>query len=89
MKQLFKHGDLLYLVNRVMQLHQFHDKTGTFNNEKLKTWKEWLGCDHVLKHNEVYLFVETIPEHEFEELPQWDKEHALDLVLNNILEEDK
>ena len=70
MKQLFKHGELLYLVNRVMPLHQFHDKKGVFNNEKMKVWKEWLDCDHVLKHNEMYLFVETLPEHEFEELPQ-------------------
>ena len=70
MKQLFKHGNLLYLVNRIMPLHQFHDKAGVFNNEKMKVWKEWLGCDHVLKHNEMYLFVETLPEHEFEELPQ-------------------
>lgn len=53
-----------------MPLHQFHDKKGVFNNEKMKVWKEWLGCDHVLKHNEMYLFVETLPEHEFEELPQ-------------------
>ena len=68
MKQLFKHGDLLYLVNRVMPLHQFHDKAGVFNNEKLKAWKEWLGCDHVLKHNEMYLFVETLLEHEFEDI---------------------
>lgn len=70
MKQLFKHGELLYLVNRVMPLHQFHDKKGVFNNEKMKVWKEWLDCDHVLKHNEMYLFVETLPEYEFEELPQ-------------------
>jgi len=70
MKQLFKHGELLYLVNRVMPLHQFYDKAGVFNNEKMKVWKEWLDCDHVLKHNEMYLFVETLPAHEFEELPQ-------------------
>lgn len=68
MKQLFKHGDLLYLVNRVMPLHQFHDKTGVFNNNKMKAWKEWLGCDHVLKHNEMYLFVETLQGYEFEEV---------------------
>jgi hypothetical protein len=88
MKQLFQYHDTLYLVVRAMPLHQFHDKTGEFNNEKLKAWKEWLGCDHVLKHNEVYLFVETIPEHEYEEV-KWDDEHALDLVLNNILEENE
>lgn len=53
-----------------MPLHQFHDKAGVFNNEKMRVWKEWLNCDHVLKHNEMYLFVETLPTHEFEELPQ-------------------
>ena len=78
MKQLFKHGNLLYLVNRVMPLHQFHDKAGVFNNEKMKVWKEWLGCDHVLKHNEMYLFVETLPAHEFEELPQ-DEEKPIEI----------
>ncbi|MDB4232255.1 hypothetical protein N9795_00965 [Candidatus Pelagibacter sp.] len=68
MKQLFKHGDLLYLIHRAMPLYQFHDKQGVFNNEKMKAWKYWLECDHVLKHNEAYLFVETIPAYEFEDI---------------------
>ena len=51
-----------------MPIHQFHDKTGIFNNEKMKAWKLWLGCDHVLKHNEAYLFVEIIPEYEFKQV---------------------
>jgi hypothetical protein len=83
MKQLFKHGDLLYLINRVMPLHQFHDKTGVFNNEKMKAWKEWLNCDHVLKHNEMYLFVETIPEHEFEEI----EEEMMEVPMAQYIEE--
>ena len=70
MKQLFQHNGILYLVIRAMPSHQFHDKTGQFNNEKLKAWKEWLNCDHVLKHNEVYLFVEEVEVIEYEELPQ-------------------
>ena len=75
-----------------MPLHQFHDKKGVFNNEKMKVLKEWLGCDHVLKHNEMYLFVETLQGHEFKELPlkeEWDEEHAMDSVLNNILGDDE
>jgi hypothetical protein len=44
----------------------------------MKVWKEWLGCDHVLKHNEMYLFVETLPAHEFEELPQ-DEEKPIEI----------
>jgi len=78
MKQLFKYGDLLYVINRTMPLHQFHDKAGVFNNEKMKAWKQWLGCDHVLKHNNMYLFVETLPEYEFEEV----KEEEIQLIEN-------
>lgn len=75
-----------------MPLHQFHDKTGAFNNEKMKTWKEWLGCDHVLKHNNMYLFVETLSEHEFEEveemmevpMAQYEEEKIDDLEMGQI-----
>lgn len=66
MKQLFKHNDTLFLVSRSMPLHQFQNKNGEFNNEKMKAWKSWLMCDHVLKVDERYLFVEEIKEYEFE-----------------------
>ena len=85
MKQLFKHGELLYLVNRVMPLHQFHDKAGVFNNDKMKVWKEWLGCDHVLKHNGMYLFVETLPAHEFEEIVE---EKIMEVPMAQYIEEE-
>ena len=49
-----------------MPLHQFHDKKGVYNNEKLKAWKQYLGADHVLKVEERYLFVEEIKEIEAE-----------------------
>ena len=84
MKQLFKHGELLYLVNRVMPLHQFHDKAGVFNNDKMKIWKEWLNCDHVLKHNEMYLFVETLPAHEFEEI----EDEIMEVPMAQYIEEE-
>jgi hypothetical protein len=66
MPQLFKHDDKLFVIIRDMPTHQFHDKKGVYNNEKLKAWKLWLGCDHVLKVEERYLFVEEIKEIEFQ-----------------------
>jgi hypothetical protein len=70
-----------------MPLHQFHDKTGIFNNEKMKVWKQWLGCDHVLKHNEAYLFVEIIPEQEFEDLPHVEENQVeLEPQINKEVE---
>jgi len=69
-----------------MPLHQFHDKTGVFNNDKMKAWKEWLNCDHVLKHNEVYLFVETISEQEFEEIIE---EEIMEVPMAQYIEDGK
>lgn len=62
MKQLFKFNDKLYVVVRDMALHNFLNKDGSVNMEVLKTWRDWLGCDHVLKHNERFLLVQTIQE---------------------------
>ena len=60
MKQLFKHNDKLYVIIRNMASHNFENKDGSINMEVLKVWRDWEGCDHVLKHNERYLLVQTI-----------------------------
>jgi hypothetical protein len=60
MKQLFKQNDKLYVVVRDMALHNFLNSDGNVNMEVLKEWRDWLGCDHVLKHNERFLLVQTI-----------------------------
>ena len=36
--------------------------------EVVKAWMEWLGCDHVLKDQKHFIFVETIQDIEFEEI---------------------
>jgi hypothetical protein len=43
-----------------MASHNFENKDGSINMEVLKEWRDWEGCDHVLKHNERYLLVQTI-----------------------------
>jgi hypothetical protein len=60
MKYLFKHNDKLYVIIRDMASHNFENKDGSINMEVLKAWRDHMGCDHVLKHNERYLLVQTI-----------------------------
>jgi hypothetical protein len=67
MKQLFKYNDKLYVIVRDMALHNFTNKGGDVNTEKLRAWRDYLGCDHVLKHNERFLLVQTIQEAEIDE----------------------
>ena len=68
MKQLFHNNGTLYVVLRDMPTHQFEDKKQVVDNNKIKVWKRWLEADHVLKVNDRYLFVEVVPEIEFQEI---------------------
>jgi hypothetical protein len=67
MKQLFKHNDKFYVIIRAMAFHNFENKDGSINMDVLKTWRDHLGCDHVLKHNEKFLLVQTIQDAEIDE----------------------
>jgi len=60
MKQLFKHNDKLYVIIRSMAFHNFENSNGSINMDVLKAWRDYLGCDHVLRHNDRYLLVQTI-----------------------------
>jgi hypothetical protein len=66
--RLFKHNDILYLVLREMYPHTFHNKAGEFLNDKLLSWKQFLGAEHVLKVEDRFLFVEEIKPTDFEDL---------------------
>lgn len=67
MKQLYYHNDKAYLINRRIPVHNF-EKNEQINLEFVKAWMEWLGCDHVLRDQTHFMFVETIEDVEFEEL---------------------
>lgn len=67
MKYLFKHNDKLYVVIRAMAFHNFENKNGSINMEVLKAWRDYMGCDHVLRHNDRYLLVQTIQDAIIEE----------------------
>jgi hypothetical protein len=67
MKQLFKHNDKLYVIIRSMAFHNFENSNGSINMDVLKAWRDWEGCDHVLRHNEQFLLVQTIQDAEIDE----------------------
>jgi len=66
-KQLYKHNDKLYLINRKIPIDYF-TKEGTTHMGFVKCWRDWLKCDNVLKLQTHFLFVETIEDIEFEEI---------------------
>jgi hypothetical protein len=66
--QLYKHNDKLYLIKRDMGDHNFKNKDKSINMDVLKLWRDHLDCDHVLKKEDRFLFVETIEEIEFKEI---------------------
>lgn len=67
MKQLYYHNNKAYLINRRIPVHNF-EKNKQVNLEFVKAWMEWLGCDHVLRDQTHFIFVEKIEDIEFEEL---------------------
>lgn len=67
LKQLYYHNNKAYLINRRIPVHNF-EKNKQVNLEFVKAWMEWLGCDHVLRDQTHFIFVEKIEDIEFEEL---------------------
>lgn len=55
-------GKMYQLVRTIKQ-----EQVGT-NMEGLKAWRDYLHCDHVLKHNDHYLMVRYVDDIEWEEI---------------------
>lgn len=64
MIQLYRHNDNWYKIIRVLKIHNVSDKNGNLNMEWLKAWRDYLGGDHVLRHNDAFLICETIQDAE-------------------------
>ncbi len=76
MKKLYFYNGNVYLVLRDIPASNFYNKE-ELNREHLNNWKEYLGADHVLKTNDRFLFCETVPE------PEWNE------VINETLVTDE
>jgi len=77
MKGLYFYNGSVYLVLRNMTASYFFNKQGELNRDLLNIWKEHLGADHILKTDNRFLFCETVPE------PEWNE------VINEILVADE
>jgi hypothetical protein len=55
-------GKMYQLVRTIKQ-----EQVGT-NMEGLKAWRDYLHCDHVLRHNDHYLMVRYVDDIEWEEI---------------------
>lgn len=53
----------LYQLVRTISIEQVNG-----NMEGLKAWRDYLNCDHVLKHNNLFLMVRFIDDIEWEEV---------------------
>ena len=67
--QIYKHGDQAYIILRQKMIFTF---AKTFdadpNMELVQLYMKWCGADHVLRSQTHFMFCETIPEVEFEEI---------------------
>lgn len=55
-KQVIEFQDTLYIVNRIIK--EEHIK----NKDLIQEFKEWIGCDTVLKKDNLFYFVNRIDE---------------------------
>jgi len=67
MKRLYFYNDNVYVILRAIPVSNFYKKE-ELNREFLNGWKEYLGADHVLKTDTHFLFCETVPEPEWNEI---------------------
>ena len=52
-----------YVVKRETPVHMFAKKgENKLNMELLQAWRDYLGCDHVLRTQTHFLMCETIPD---------------------------
>jgi len=67
MDKLINHGGILWRIKKEVSKETFIINE-EINYEFVKSFKEYLNCDHVLQNQNNFLFVEEISELEFEEI---------------------
>ena len=63
----YRHNDKLYIIKRQIKIEDFTDKEGKVDLDLVKEGRDSIfKVDHVLRNETHFLFVETIPDVEFE-----------------------
>jgi hypothetical protein len=65
--ELYYHNEKVFSIIRKVPIHNFIKKNEIDMNV-VKNCRDWLKCDHVLKTQTHFLFVEKIEDVEFEEV---------------------
>jgi len=61
--QIVEFGDKMYHLKRTIRVSQVNG-----NMDALKAWRDMLGCDHVLKHGDLFLMVRYVEDVQWEEI---------------------
>jgi hypothetical protein len=67
-KEIFFNNGKAYVILRSLPQHNVTRKDGTIDAELFNAWKTYLGADHVLRTSEDFLYCETIPDVEWEDI---------------------
>ncbi len=67
-RKIFKHHDKLYIIKNKAPISSFMGEDKKIHLDLVQEMQDYFGCDHTLKTELHFLFVETIEEVEFEEL---------------------
>ena len=71
MKQIYKHGGKAYIILKRIHENKFIPKSKNEPNiEHIQMYRDWIGADHVLRDQTHFMFCETIPDIEFEEIKE-------------------
>ena len=73
LRKLYRYNNNLYIILRELPHSSLIGKDGKVKTELFNAWKSWLGADHVLKNSTHFLFCETVPEAEYEDIPNTDE----------------
>jgi len=69
MKQIYVHGEKAYIVLKRVADLKFRAKLDLEPDmEIVKEYRDWIGADHVLRDQTHFIFCETIPDIEYEEI---------------------
>ena len=65
--QIYYRNGNAYLIKRKIPVHNF-EKNEQLDLDFVKMWCDYLDCDHVLRDQTHFIFVETIQDVDYEEL---------------------
>lgn len=70
------HNDIAYEIIQVKSTDRFFDKEQQVIKDNVKLYRDWLGCDHVLQTATQFLFCNTIPDVNWEDVSELETDNT-------------